>query len=194
MRVLNKGGLRSNHQSVLRLRHRSCSLPAVNMRGTRLKTSPNTPGAQSWTEFRGRRPRRHPMAQPHEWPTLATPSANTSRSVDAQIRFFAQPPTHSDGMRAPTRTCVSQPFFSHSVSPPIATAALILGTGRASSALCPFFVSLHLFQAIAMGFIKDKIVAPLAGEAAKHTSPGVGHKAVDALGPDKARSPLPCRV
>lgn len=43
-----------------------------------------------------------------------------------------------------------------------------------------------------MGFIKDKVVAPLAGQAAKHTSPSVGHKAVDALGPDKARSLTCC--
>lgn len=35
-----------------------------------------------------------------------------------------------------------------------------------------------------MGFM-DKVVAPLAGHAAKHTSPGVGHKAVDAVGADK---------
>jgi hypothetical protein len=36
-----------------------------------------------------------------------------------------------------------------------------------------------------MGFIKDKVVAPLAGHAAKHTSPELGHKAVEALGADK---------
>lgn len=35
-----------------------------------------------------------------------------------------------------------------------------------------------------MGFVTDKIIAPLAGQAAKHTSPDVGHKAVDALGAD----------
>jgi hypothetical protein len=33
-----------------------------------------------------------------------------------------------------------------------------------------------------MGFIKDKIIAPVAGQAAKHTSPDVGHKAVVAVG------------
>jgi hypothetical protein len=38
-----------------------------------------------------------------------------------------------------------------------------------------------------MGFVKDKIIAPLAGQAAKHTSPDVGHKAVDALGADTVR-------
>jgi hypothetical protein len=36
-----------------------------------------------------------------------------------------------------------------------------------------------------MGFIKDKVVAPLAGHAAKHTSPGLGHKAVEALSANK---------
>lgn len=42
-----------------------------------------------------------------------------------------------------------------------------------------------------MGFIKDKVVAPLAGHAAKHTSPELGHKAVEALGADKVGLKLP---
>lgn len=44
-----------------------------------------------------------------------------------------------------------------------------------------------------MGFVKDKIIAPLAGHAAKHTSPGLGHKAVDAVGANKVGSVL-CHV
>lgn len=38
-----------------------------------------------------------------------------------------------------------------------------------------------------MGFIQDKVVAPVAGHVAKHTSPAVGHKAVNAIGPDKVK-------
>jgi hypothetical protein len=38
-----------------------------------------------------------------------------------------------------------------------------------------------------MGFLRDKVVAPLAGHVAKHTPPEAGHKAVAALGTDKVR-------
>lgn len=38
-----------------------------------------------------------------------------------------------------------------------------------------------------MRFIKDKVIAPLAGHAAKHTSPELGHRAVDALGANMVR-------
>lgn len=46
-------------------------------------------------------------------------------------------------------------------------------------------LALALRFSLVMGFIKDKVVAPLAGHAAKHTSPELGHKAVEALGADK---------
>lgn len=44
-----------------------------------------------------------------------------------------------------------------------------------------------------MGFIKDKVIAPIAGHAAKHTSPELGHKAVNALGADKVSSRGLCK-
>ena len=42
-----------------------------------------------------------------------------------------------------------------------------------------------------MGFIRDKVLAPVAGHVAKHTSPELGTKAVEAAGTDKVRAEQP---
>lgn len=40
-----------------------------------------------------------------------------------------------------------------------------------------------------MGFIKDKVIAPIAGHVAKHTPPEIGTKAVEAAGTDRVSAP-----
>lgn len=48
-------------------------------------------------------------------------------------------------------------------------------------------IDFKLCAVAAMGFIKDKVIAPIAGHVAKHTSTETGHHVIEAVGTDKVR-------